>query len=182
MTELFRGLPACECLIKWLPAYERELLARGVIKHSIDIAQLIGGAAASAGTHSEGGAFDIWQTQRTAVWVARQMGAAAFARTTGSFADNRHMHGVLRGCEHNGPARYQIVALDKGYNGLGSAGMGARDDGPRPVPVRTWQQGLEWHRAQQRKRRIATIVKDLRERRADINIRLARLLAERKAL
>jgi hypothetical protein len=182
MTVIFRGLPACECLAKWLPAYEAELLARGVIRVSIDIAQLIGGAAASGGTHAEGGAADIWQTHRTAIWVARQMGAAAWARTTGSFAKNQHSHLVLRGCPHNGPARYQIAALDKGYNGLGSGGMGARDDGPRPVPKRTWEQGLAWHREQKRKRRIATIVKDLRERRADLNARLTRLIAERKAL
>lgn len=139
----FRGRPACPCLAEWLPVFEAELLRRGVIKQSIDIAQLIGGAAASGGTHATGGAFDIWQHDETTISVARQMGAAAWARTAAQGFDP-HTHGVLRGCPHNGPAAYQIAALDKGFNGLGSGGMSAKDDGPRPVPLRTWDQGIEW--------------------------------------
>ena len=146
----FRGRPACPCLAEWLPVYEAELIRRGVVKQSIDIAQLIGGAEASANTHSKGGAFDIWQHDDVTVWVARQMGAdATWARTTGSFANSRHAHGVLTGCPHNGPARYQIDAVRHGYNGLGSGGRGAPDDGPRPLSDRTWRQGIEWAKAQQ---------------------------------
>ncbi|MBA2952100.1 hypothetical protein GON03_18975 [Nocardioides sp. MAH-18] len=145
-----RGRPACPCLVQWLPVYEAELLRRGVIQFNIDIFQLIGNAPASAGVHSKGGAFDIGQTQREAVEVARQMGAdATWARTTGAFASNRHTHGVLRDCPHNGPARYQIDAVDAGFNGLGREGRGGPDDGPRPLSGRTWREGIEWARRQQ---------------------------------
>ena len=143
-TVWFRGHPACPCLAEWLPVFEAELLRRGVIKHSIDIAQLIGGADASAGTHSMGGAFDIWQHDPVTVEVARQMGAATWARTTGSFANNRHTHGVLNECPHNGPARYQIGALAAGYDGLGYAGRGSSDPGPGPRLLRTWREGIAW--------------------------------------
>lgn len=147
-TVWFRGKPACPCLAEWLPVFEGELLRRGVVRESIDIAQLIGGAAASGGTHANGGAFDIWQHDETTVWVARQMGAATWARTAAQGFDP-HAHGVLRGCPHNGPAAYQIAALDSGYNGLGSGGRGAPDDGPRPVPTRTWRDGIAWAQAQE---------------------------------
>lgn len=177
MSVTFRGRPACECLAEWLPKYEEELLARGVIKVSLDVFQLIGNAPASAGVHSAGGAFDIGQTSRTALWVARQMGAdATWARM---WPDNVHTHGVLRGCPHNGPARYQIAAVDAGFDGTGAGGRGAPDDGPRPLSKRTWQQGLEWQRGQsdrrsKRSRMTATIAK-LRQR-------IVAIKARRKAL
>lgn len=172
----FRGKPACDCLVAWLPAYEAELLARGVIRESIDVFQLIGNAAASAGVHSTGGAFDIGQTQPEAVRVARKMGAdATWARTTGSFATNRHTHGVLRGCPHNAPARYQIAAVEAGFNGLGVNGRGGPDDGPRPLSWRTWQQGLEWQREQAQKRTITGRIALLRKR-------IKALIAKREAL
>lgn len=141
----FRGKPACPCLAEWLPVFEAELIRRGVVRESIDIAQLIGSAAASGGTHASGGAADIWQHDDVTVWVARQMGAdATWARTTGSFANNRHTHIVLTDCPHNGPARYQIDAVRAGYNGLGYGGRSAPDDGPRPLSGRTWREGIEW--------------------------------------
>lgn len=159
-TQTFRGKPACSCLIEWLPVYEKELLRRKVIKSNIDIYQLIGGAAASGGTHATGGAFDIAQTSATAIYVARQMGADATWYRPPNWdgaGGMPHTHGVLRNCPHNGPARYQITAVDKGYNGLGHLGMGAsssgvpssryKDTGPRPLSGRTWRQGIEWANA-----------------------------------
>lgn len=142
MTVMFRGFPACECLAAWLPVYEAVLLRRGVIKRNIDIAQLNGNAAKSAGTH-KGGAADVWQTQREAVQVAREMGAAAWARTRAQGFDP-HIHLVLNGCPHNAAARYQIDALAQGYNGLGRGGKGGKDDGPAPRQLRTWREGIEW--------------------------------------
>ena len=144
----FRGKPACSCLIAWLPIFEAELLRRGVIRWNIDIAQLIGGAPASGGTHSTGGAFDVWQRDTVTVQVAREMGAAAWSRTRAQGFDP-HTHGVLNGCPHNSPARYQIAALAAGYNGLGKGGRGGKDSGPMPRKLRTWQQGIAWAKAQQ---------------------------------
>lgn len=145
----FHGRPACTCLAQWLPAYEAELKRRGLIRYSLDVYQLIGGAVASGGTHATGGAFDLGQTGPEAIWVARQMGAdATWRRRRSQGFDVDHSHGVLRGCPHNGPARYQIDAVDAGFNGLGWMGRGGKDDGPRPLSGRTWQQGIAWAKSQ----------------------------------
>lgn len=146
----YRGLPACECLAAWLPAYERELQRRGVLIGPLRIYQLIGGAEASAGTHSQGGAFDISDlTSPLDVWVARQMGADATWARTPAQGFTAHLHGVLTGCPHNSPARYQIDAVRAGYNGLGRGGFGGRDDGPRPLSGRTWREGIQWAKEQE---------------------------------
>lgn len=148
----FRGKPACPCLAEWLPIYEAELQARGVLDGPLHIYQLIGGAAASGGTHASGGAFDILDLPGDVdLRVARQMGAdATWSRPLGW--DGRggmaHIHGVLKGCPHNGPAVYQIGAVVAGYNGLGHLGRGASDTGPRPLSGRTWREGIDWAHAQ----------------------------------
>lgn len=145
----FRDKPACPCLAQWLPAYELELQRRGVLTGKLRIYQLIGTASASGGTHSKGGSFDISDlVGEEDVWVARQMGADATWARTEAQGFTPHLHGVLRGCPHNLPARYQIAAVDAGYNGLGRNGHGATDDGPRPLSGRTWQEGVEWARRQ----------------------------------
>ena len=144
-TVYFRGKPACPCLAQWYPAFEAELQRRGILQpgQQVYIYQLIGGADASAGTHTKGGAADDNQVSEAANWVARQMGAdASWARVPPSFTF--HSHRVLRGCPHNGPAAYQIAAVDAGYNGLGAGGRGGPDDGPRPLSGRTWREGIAW--------------------------------------
>jgi hypothetical protein len=151
---MFRGLPACPCLATWLPAYEAELQRRGLLTGPLRIYQLIGGAPQSGGTHTEGGAEDDDRVSQQAIWVARQMGADASWHRRLNWDGNggmEHAHHVLRGCPHNGPARYQIDAVDAGFNGLGHLGHGAPDDGPRPLSKRTWQQGMEWARQQREK-------------------------------
>lgn len=141
----FRGLPACPCLAEWLPVYEAELQRRGVLTGPLRLYQLIGTAAASAATHSKGGSFDITDlVGNTDVWVARQMGADATWARTAAQGFTPHLHGVLTGCPHNAPARYQIDAVRGGFNGLGPGGRGGRDDGPRPLSGRTWREGIAW--------------------------------------
>jgi hypothetical protein len=140
----FRGFPACDCLIAWLPVYEAELQRRGLLAGDLPIYQLIGGAVASGGTHATGGAFDISDlVGDDDVWVARQMGAPASWARTRAQGFTPHIHGVLRGCPHNGPARYQIADVEDGWNGLAGSSR-ARDDGPRPIPSRTWREGIAW--------------------------------------
>lgn len=173
----FRGRPACPCLAEWLPVYERALLLRGVIKASLDIYQLIGGAAASGGTHAEGGAADTGQTSDEAIYVARQMGAdACWHRPFNWDSDGgmEHTHLVLRGCPHNGPARYQIAAVDAGFNGLGAGGQQAPDDGPRPLSHRTWREGIAW--AHQQEADMPLSKDDLAEVRAVVREELAAAL------
>lgn len=171
---VFRGRVACTCLISWLPVIERELQDLGVIKGPLPIAQLVGTAAASAGTH-KGGAVDLWTVATEVVRIARQMGADATWVRTKAQGFDPHIHGVLRGCHHNAAARYQIAAVDAGYNGLGPGGRGGTDDGPRPLSGRTWREGITWAKRRQRVRRInakiqatkATLAR-LRKRRAQV--------------
>lgn len=150
----FRGFPACFCLAAWLPVYERELNRRGILAGPLDIAQLIGGFSGSGGTHSTGGAADLWMTGAradAAVAVARQMGAdATWHRLPGwdNGGGSEHIHAVLRGCPHLSlSAQAQYVAVDAGGDGLG--GTPAPDPGPRPLSGRTWQEGIAWQRTQE---------------------------------
>lgn len=143
----FRGFNACSCLTSWLPVYERMLQHRGVLRdgEELRIYQLIGGAEASGGTHATGGAFDITDLiGNLDVSIARQMGADATWARTKAQGFTPHLHGVLTGCPHNGPARYQIDAVRAGFNGLGRGGRGAADDGPRPLSGRDWRAGIAW--------------------------------------
>lgn len=145
----FRGYKACTCLKKWLKAYEAELLRVGEIKHSLDVYQLIGSYSKSGGTHQPGGAFDVGQYSTRALTIARQMGAATWHRTPPAFI--HHAHGVLKGCPHNAGGRYQIAALEAGYNGLGGGGHGGKDNGPRDGikwPLRTFTEGIAWAKTQ----------------------------------
>lgn len=155
----FRSRRTCKCMAEWLANYEEELLAVGEIKASVDIYQLQGGAPKSGGTHTQGGAADLEQHSTRAARIARHMGAAAFIRPKNWDNDGggAHMHLVLVGCPHNGPARYQITALNAGFNGLGSGGMGGRDTGPRSGirwPLVTWEQGIAWQDARASSRRV----------------------------
>lgn len=155
----FRSRRTCKCMAEWLVNYEAELLAVGEIKSSIDIYQLQGGAPKSGGTHTQGGAADIAQHSVRAARIGRQMGAAFFIRPYNWDNDGggAHAHLVLNGCPHNGPARYQVAALNAGYNGLGRGGQGGRDTGPRTSirwPLRTWEQGIAWQDARERTRRV----------------------------
>lgn len=141
----FRGFPACDCLAAWLPVFETELQRRGLLAGDLPIYQLIGNASASAGVHSQGGAFDVSDLVGDQdVWVARQMGADATWARRAAQGFVPHLHGVLRGCPHNEPGRYQIDAVDAGFNGLGAGGRGGMDDGPRPLSKRSWREGIAW--------------------------------------
>ena len=192
----FRGYPACPCLAAWLPVFEAELQRRGLLVGPLRIYQLIGGAAASGGTHATGGAFDLLDLPGAEdQWVARQMGAdATWARLynwdgRGGMA---HTHGVLTDCPHNSPARYQIDAVRADFNGLGAGGRGAPDPGPRPLSGRTWQQGIEWARQLQEEHemtpdqadlleQIAADTKALRKNTAKVREKLARLIKKGSA-
>lgn len=152
----FRGLPCCTCLADWLPWYERALLEAGEIRQSIDIYQLRGLVAASGGTHSGGGAYDVVQRSDRAVLIARQLGAAAWRRAPWN---PEHQHGVLKGCDTNGAAFYQVAALNAGFDGLGAGGRAARDPGPRSGvhwPIRDWDDAIRAYPWQQPKPQPST--------------------------
>lgn len=145
---MFRGRRACPCLAEWIPVYEAELKRVGEIRDKVDIAQLIGTYSKSGGTHVPGGAADLWQRSSKAIAIAEEMGAAAYGRTAAQgFAPHQHL--VLKGCPHNAGGRYQVVAREAGYNGLGAGGRGGRD--PRgKTTLRTYKQGIAWAKARQK--------------------------------
>lgn len=152
MTVYFRGKPTCTCMAKWVPAFEKELRRRGLLKGNLVIYQLIGSAAASAGTHGPpGGAIDCQPLSRKALKVAREMGCGMWHRKASQGPWIAHSHGILN-CPHNRNGRYQLAALAAGYNGLGYGGRGGRDDGPPPRKLRTWKQGIKWAKKQAKKK------------------------------
>lgn len=139
----FRGKPTCTCVRKWIPAFEAELRRRKLLTGNVYLYQLKGGAAASAGTHSQGGAIDMQRLTGAQRQVARNMGGASWGRGPAQGMVN-HEHIVLIGCPHNSPARYQVSAYKRGYSGLGYGGVASRDPFTRPATIRTWKQGIKW--------------------------------------
>lgn len=154
MTTMF-GLPACSCHTQWIPAFQAELKRQKV--SSIRFTRLIyRGGGTSGDTHWPGGGGDGILANvadyAKAVKIARNMGAAAWHRTPAQ-GFIHHLHFVLVGCPHNSGGRYQIAALNAGYNGLGYQGRQGRDDGPRSgvqLPLRTFKQGIAWAKTQAR--------------------------------
>ena len=140
---------ACTHLAEWLVTYDALQVARG--RGHVTYYQTMGGADASAGTHNCGSAWDMAWLGDAAIADAREMGAAQWHRIPGrngwpnSGAD--HCHGLIR-CGDNGCNDYQYAAWLLGYNGLGLNGVGAGDPLPRPVNIRTWQQGVIWAHAE----------------------------------
>jgi hypothetical protein len=154
MTE-FRGHPCCTCQLAWLPVLEAEAQRRGLVDGQLPISQLIGGAPQSGGTHTKGGASDFYPlgaiSDVTAfVRLCRDMGAdATWHRLFNWDGQNgvEHVHSVLTSCPHCvTTAAYQTAAVRADQNGLANHG---KDDGPRPLSGRTWQQGITWAREQE---------------------------------
>lgn len=145
----YRGLPACSCLVLWLPAFEQ------VIGRQPRLFQLVGDARASAGFHKGGGSADYEPLTEDELRTARNMGAAAWNRWWhDSDGDpNFHAHLRLNGCLHNNIAQAQVADLNAGRDGTGPLydNAGEPDNGPRAGvhwPLRTWRQGIEWAKAQ----------------------------------
>jgi hypothetical protein len=151
------GLVGCDDVIAFLELAEQLGLAMGLIQRELDLVQLVGDAADSAGVHLEGSAFDV--KQRSPAWIKlyRMMGAAVWPREDASWAGNEHAHGVIP-CRHNRLTAYQWTAYVRGYNGLGQGpagtryagqwGYGARDDQWRPATIPTLAQGRAWATAE----------------------------------
>ena len=149
----FRGHPACPCQAKWLPAFEHEAQRRGILVGPLPLSQIIGGYSGSGGTHASGGADDTYPLSgidvAAYVRLSRQMGADATWERLYNWDGKggvAHVHRVLTGCPHNGPARYQIDDVRAGLNGLANHGP---DTGPRPLSGRTWQEGIKWAKQQE---------------------------------
>lgn len=67
------------------------------------------------------------------------MGAPATWLRLPPVFDAAHIHGVLTGCPHNTPAKYQITEQMNGGDGL----IGTKPDPhPDPLVYRNWKQGI----------------------------------------
>jgi hypothetical protein len=151
--QTYRGLPCCSCQAEWLPVFEQELRERDLIKDTLHLAQLIGGAEKSKGVHLGGGCADWWETDVRIAQVAREMGApATWPRTGVKWIGNEHTHSGLRGCPHmTDAARQQVIEVDKGGDGL--LGDVADPLVLRPFHNdRNWRQGIAWAKRQQLRR------------------------------
>ena len=148
---------ACNCLREWLSVFRRLLRFKGY--GDVDIWQCTGGLSASGGTHSRGGAFDYSGISYNKAMLAREMGA--YATWPRNWSGNQHTHGVLSGCPHNEPARYQLVAM-RVYrrNGLGYKGLEGPDPLPKPSRYRFWYEGIAWAEAQMGNKTTTTTQED----------------------
>lgn len=140
----YRGLPACDCLAKWLPLFE-EMIGRQPL-----LFQIVGDAPASAGFHRGGGSVDYEPLTEGELRIARNMGGAAWNRW---WSDNYHSHTRLNGCPHNTIGQPQVDDLNEGRDGTGPLydNAGEPDNGPRSGvhwPLRTWREGIEWAKEQ----------------------------------
>ena len=112
------------------------------------IIQAKGGAAASAGVHLDGAAFDfrVWGLSESkindVVYALRECGySASWYR---DWEGNEHIHaGANLGSLKTG-VKYQVDAVKAGYDGTGKGGRGAKDNHRRPSTWRTIQQGSQW--------------------------------------
>ena len=146
----------------WLEAYQAEAIRRtkagmkGYIQYGLDIFQVIGGAAKSAGTHlvdpdsDEAVCIDFGNTSYKMIALAREMGADATwhrKKNWDGHGGMAHGHINIRGLK-NRYANYQYNStrsgVDYGKNGLAN---GAKDDGPKPLSKRTYKQGIDHAKA-----------------------------------
>jgi hypothetical protein len=137
---------ACVHLAQWLVTFDALQVARG--RGHVTYYQTMGGADASAGTHDCGSAWDMSYTGIPAITDAREMGAADWPRLhSNGWVGAEHVHGLIH-CGDNGCNLYQYAAYLSGRNGLGKGGLAGPDPLSRPATLRTWQQGIEWAKAE----------------------------------
>lgn len=149
---------ACAHLAEWLVAYDALQVARG--RGHVTYFQTLGGADASAGTHTCGSAVDMAYTGNAPILDAREMGGWFWPRLHRlGWVGGEHVHGGIS-CGDNACNGYQYAAWLNGYNGLGLNGVGAGDPLPLPVNLRTWQQGIIWAHAEIARLTTPTITED----------------------
>lgn len=139
------GKKMCPCLKAVIPVAERNLRAIGALPKNGTISGMITqgsyntSVSASGGTHSGGGALDVWHSlvnthAKLRAW--RTAGIAMSERLSWEGPWSPHGHGIVIGCPHaSWAAQNQVTAYRNGRNGLRNNGP---DRGPR-VPFISWQ-------------------------------------------
>ena len=136
----------CPHMAQWWPVFPRLQILRGRIKACLDIVQAYGWSDKSGGTHGQGTAVDVTQTDAGIVADAREAGARGTwcrGKRWGQASMGDHIHLALD-CPCASGSDYQIGAADDGYNGLGYLGRGGRDYHPAPKVRRDWKAGIAW--------------------------------------
>ncbi|MBK6556171.1 MAG: hypothetical protein IPG16_02795 [Comamonadaceae bacterium] len=140
----------CPHMAQWWPVFTRLQILRGRIKACLDIVQAYGWSDKSGGTHGQGTAVDVTQTDAGIVADAREAGARGTwcrGKRWGQASMGDHIHLALD-CPCASGSDYQIGAADDGYNGLGYLGRGGRDYHPAPKVRRDWKAGIAWMQAE----------------------------------
>lgn len=137
---------ACRHMAQWWPHFEA--IVEQDLGVGMEIIQALGDATASAGTHGlPGTALDLrtWRFPESTVLKivarARKYGAPATWYRSRLQGFDPHIHLVLD-CPCSSPADYQISAVKRGYNGLGSGGYGGPDYHPKPDAWRDYSAGI----------------------------------------
>lgn len=140
----------CPHMAQWWPVFTRLQILRGRIKACLDIVQAYGWSDKSGGTHGQGTAVDVTQTDAGIVADAREAGARGTwcrGKRWGQASMGDHIHLALD-CPCASGSDYQIGAADDGYNGLCYLGRGGRDYHPAPKVRRDWKAGIAWMQAE----------------------------------
>lgn len=140
----------CPHMAQWWPVFTRLQILRGRIKACLDIVQAYGWSDKSGGTHGQGTAVDVTQTDAGIVADAREAGARGTwcrGKRWGQASMGDHIHLALD-CPCASGSDYQLAAADDGYNGLGYLGRGGRDYHPAPKVRRDWLAGIAWMQAE----------------------------------
>ncbi|HMT88170.1 MAG TPA: hypothetical protein PKC73_00920 [Dermatophilaceae bacterium] len=140
----------CPHMAQWWPVFTRLQILRGRIKACLDIVQAYGWSDKSGGTHGQGTAVDVTQTDAGIVADAREAGARGTwcrGKRWGQASMGDHIHLALD-CPCASGSDYQLAAADDGYNGLGYLGRGGRDYHPAPKVRRDWKAGIAWMQAE----------------------------------
>lgn len=135
---------ACVHVATWWGLFRRLCIKRG-LGDPVPW-QATGADERSAGSHIPGAAIDWGGISRARAMLAREAGAVAWPR---DWDGNEHTHAVIS-CSHISEyAAYQRTAcIVFRRNGLGYKGMAGPDPLPAPSVWRSYQQGLDWMRAE----------------------------------
>ena len=107
----------CPHMAQWWPVFTRLQILRGRIKACLDIVQAYGWSDKSGGTHGQGTAVDVTQTDAGIVADAREAGARGTwcrGKRWGQASMGDHIHLALD-CPCASGSDYQIGAADDGY-------------------------------------------------------------------
>lgn len=145
----FRVGWTCPHLKAVLESAETEMLLKGELADHLDIYQLQGGAAASAGTHSLPGAADLGQTSDAQIDTLRRNGGD-FQRRTPAQGFILHAHGFAQGCTCGSPGLLaQKRQWNNRQNGLVSHG-----------PIEGRWPTKNWKTAVAERRKVIVALKD----------------------